>query len=203
MMSYIWIFLIIASVIIGAINGKLEAVSQAVIDNSKLAVDISISLIGIMTFWLGIVKLAEKSGIVTFIANLIKPITKFLYPDVPSDHPALGNIAMNFSANALGVTNAATPIGIKAMEELQTLNPAKKSATNAMCMFLAMNTGGFQLIPASVIAILVATGSTKPTEIIGPTLFATIFGTISAIIAVKILEKFSPQPKPDSEAEND
>lgn len=192
MMSYIWIFLIVSSIIIGAINGKLGAVTAAVVDNAKLAVEISIALIGIMAFWLGIVKLAEKSGIIGAIARLIEPITSFLFPDVPKGNPALGNIAMNFSANALGVTNAATPIGIKAMKELQELNPDKKTATNAMVMFLAINTAGFQLIPASVIAILVATGSTTPTEIIGPTLVATIFGTIVAVISVKILEKFYP-----------
>ncbi|MFA6988596.1 MAG: nucleoside recognition domain-containing protein [Candidatus Gastranaerophilaceae bacterium] len=195
MFGYIWLFLIIASVVIGGINGKISAVTEAVVDNAKLAVDISISLIGIMTFWLGIMKLADKSGIVENISRLIKPATKFLFPEIPQDSPALGNIAMNISANALGVTNAATPIGLKAMKELQKINPDKNTATNAMCTFLAINTGGFQLVPASVIAVLSATGSKNPTEIIGPTLFASGCATIAGIIAVKLLEKFSPSPK--------
>jgi spore maturation protein A len=202
MFGYIWLFLIVSSVIIGGINGKIPAVTQAVVENAKLAVDIAISLIGIMTFWLGIMKLADKSGIVENISKLINPATKFLFPEVPQDNPALGNIAMNISANALGVTNAATPIGLKAMKELQKINPAKNTATNAMCTFLAINTGGFQLVPASVIAILAATGSKNPTEIIGPTLFASGCATIAGIISVKLLEKFSPLPTPVDEMNN-
>lgn len=202
MIGYIWIFLIISSIVIGGINGRISEVSQSVVDSAKLAVDIAISLIGIMAFWLGIMKLAEKSGIIEFISKIIKPITKWLFPDIPPEHPAVGNIAMNISANALGVTNAATPIGIKAMKEMQKLNPVKNTATNAMCTFLAINTAGFQLIPASIIAVLAATGSTNPTEIIGPTLFATGCATITAIIVVKLLEKVSPLPNAQ-EVKND
>jgi len=189
MIGYIWLFFIVVSIIIGGFNGKINAVTQSVIDSAQLAVQISISLIGIMAFWLGIMKLAERSGIVSFISKIIKPITRLLFPDVPPDHPAIGNMAMNFSANALGVTNAATPIGIKAMKELQKLNPVKDTATNAMCTFLAINTAGFQLVPASIIAVLAAAGATNPTVIIGPTLFATSCAMITAIIAVKVLEK--------------
>jgi spore maturation protein A len=203
MFGYIWLFLIVSSVIIGGINGKISAVTLSVVDSAKLAVDIAISLIGIMTFWLGIMKIAEKSGIVENISNLIKPVTRFLFPELPQDNPALGNIAMNISANALGVTNAATPIGLKAMKELQKINPSKNTATNAMCTFLAINTGGFQLIPASVIAVLSTTGSTNPTEIIGPTLFASGCATIAGIIAVKLLEKVSPFPKETEDVNND
>ncbi|MCR4881087.1 MAG: nucleoside recognition protein [bacterium] len=194
-MGYIWVFLIVVSVIVGIANGRLVEVTQAIGDSAKLAVEISISLIGVMAFWLGIVKLAEKSGIVKLISKLVKPITDFLFPEIPAGHSALGNIAMNVTANALGVTNAATPIGIKAMEEMQTLNPQKDTATNPMCTFLAINTAGFQLIPASVIAVLVASGSTNPTEIIAPTILVTLFGTIVAIIAVKILQNFFPMNK--------
>lgn len=191
-MGYIWVFLIVVSVIVAVINGRIDEVILAVTTNAKLAVEISISLIGIMAFWLGLVKLAEKSGIVAMVSKLVKPITDFLFPEIPSGHPSLGNIAMNVSANALGVTNAATPVGIKAMEEMQELNSQKDTATNSMCTFLAINTAGFQLIPASVIAVLVAAGSTNPTEIIGPTILVTLFGTIVAIIAVKFLQKFFP-----------
>jgi len=188
-LGYIWLFFIATAVILGGINGKIGDVTQAAMDSSKLAVDISISLIGVMSLWLGIMKLAEASGLINFVSKLIKPITKRLFPDIPPDHPAIGNIAMNFSANALGLTNAATPIGIKAMKELQKLNANKGTATNAMCTFLAINTAGFQLVPASIIAVLLAAGSKNPTIIIGPTLFATSVALITAITIVKILEK--------------
>lgn len=189
MLGYIWLFLIISSIIVGGINGKIEAVTQAAMDSADLAIKISFSLIGIMTLWLGIMKLAEESGLIIIIAKLITPVTKRLFPDIPQNHPALGDIAMNFSANTIGVTNAATPIGIKAMEELQKLNPNKEIATNAMCTFLAINTAGFQLVPASIIAVLLAAKSQNPTVIIGPTLLASGFALIIAIITVKILEK--------------
>jgi len=191
-MGYIWVFLIVVSVIVAIINGKIPEVTQAIVDNAKLAVEISISLIGVMAFWLGIVKLAEKSGIVAFIAKIVQPITDFLFPEIPKGHSALGNIAMNVSANALGVTNAATPVGIKAMQDMQSLNEHKDTATHPMCTFLAINTAGFQIVPASVIAVLVASGSTNPTEIVAPTILVTLFGTIVAIISVKILQRFFP-----------
>lgn len=189
MLGYIWLFLILTAVVIGAMNGRLEEVGQAVIDYSKLAVEISISLIGIMCFWLGLMRLAEKAGLVTMLSRLIKPITVKLFPQVPPEHPAIGNIAMNVSANALGVTNAATPIGIKAMRELQTLNPHKNVASNAMATFLAINTSSIQFVPAAVIAVLAAAGAKNPTIIILPTFFATGIALTSAIIAVKLLEK--------------
>ena len=191
MLGYIWLLFILTAVILGGINGKIEAVTQAAMDYSKLAVEISISLIGIMALWLGIMKLAEASGLVTIISKIIKPVTKKLFPDVPPEHPAIGSIAMNMSANALGVTNAATPIGIKAMKELQKLNKNKNIATNAMCTFLAINTAGIQLVPASIIAVLAASGSKNPFIIIGPTLFATGIALIIAVTTVKILEKVS------------
>ena len=194
-MSYIWVFLIIFSVIVAVYNGRVEALTQALTDNAKLAVDISISLIGIMAFWLGIVKIAEKSGLVELISKIIEPITSFLFPEIPKRHKALGNIAMNVSANALGVTNAATPIGIQAMKEMQEINEDKETASNSMCTFLAINTAGFQIVPASVIAVLAATGSKNPAEIIFPTMCITLFGTIVAIIAVKILQNFFPYRK--------
>ena len=188
MIGYIWLFLILSSVIIGGINGKIDLVTQSILDSAKLAVDISISLIGIMAFWLGIMKIADKSGIIQAISKLIKPITNLLFPEIPSEHPAVGNIAMNFTANALGVTNAATPIGIKAMKELQKLNYKKDTATNAMCTFLTINTAGFQLVPASIIAVLTASGCKNPASIIGPTIFSTSCAMIAGLCTVKLLE---------------
>lgn len=189
MIGYIWLFLIVISIVIAAFTGRIADVTNSILISAKSAVSIAISLIGVMAFWLGMVKLAEKSGLVELIAKAVSPITKFLFPTVPSDHPALGNVALNFSANALGVTNAATPIGIKAMEEFQELNPKKDTATNPMCMFLAMNTAGFQLIPASAIAVLVAVGCDNPTIIILPALFATTVAFISAVLIAKLFEK--------------
>ena len=153
-----------------------------------------------MAFWLGLVKLAEKAGLVALIAKLVRPVTNLLFPELPQKHPALGNIAMNISANALGVTNAATPVGIKAMQEMQTLNKFKDTATNPMATFLAINTAGFQIVPASVIAVLVAAGATNPTEIVGPTILVTSIGTIVAIITVKILQRFFPVKEDETDA---
>ena len=189
-MNYIFYFLIVLSVIFGAINGKLQDVVNAILSGAELSIKVAFSLIGIMAFWLGIMKIAEKSGIIDLITKLIKPIAKWLFNDIPSDNKAVGDIAMSFSANALGLTNAATPIGLKAMQELQEINKDKTSASNAMCMFLAMNTAGFQIIPTTVIAVLVGIGYKKPTEIIAPTLIVTGTAFISAILVAKILQKF-------------
>lgn len=188
-MNYIFYFLIVFSIIIGAINGKLPDVVNSILSGAELSVKIAFSLIGIMAFWLGIMRIAEKSGIIKIIAKIIKPITKWLFDEVPPENPAIGNIALSFSANALGLTNAATPIGLKVMDDLQKENVDKESASNAMCMFLAMNTAGFQLIPATVIAILVGVGSKNPTEIIAPTIIVTSIAFVSAIIVAKILSK--------------
>lgn len=190
-MNYIFYFLIVFSIVIGAINGKLQDVINAIMSGAELSVKISFSLIGIMAFWLGIMKIAEKSGLVQLIAKVIKPITKKLFNEIPEDSPAVGDIAMNFTANAFGLANAATPFGIRAMEELQNVNIKKDTASNSMCLFLAMNTAGFQLIPATVIAILVGIGYKNPTEIIAPTLLVTSIAFVSAIIMAKIAQYLS------------
>lgn len=197
-MNYIFYFLIVISIIAGAINGKLTDVVNAILSGAELSVKVAFSLIGIMAFWLGMMKIAEKSGLVELIAKIIKPVTKHLFKEIPEESPAIGDIAMNFSANALGLANAATPIGIKAMEELQKLNKDKKSASNAMCMLLAMNTAGFQLIPATVIAVLIGIGYKNPTEIIAPTLLVTSITFLSAITLAKIFEKFWKPQKGDN-----
>jgi spore maturation protein A len=191
-MNYIFYFLIVISIIVGAINGKLPDVVNAILTGAEKSVKIAFSLIGIMAFWLGIMKIAENSGLVELFAKLIKPITKRLFPEIPAEDAAIGDIAMNFSANALGLSNAATPIGLKAMDELQKHNKNKKTASNAMCMFLGMNTASFQLVPATVIAVLAGAGYKNPTEIIAPTLIVTSFTFICAIVLAKIFEKISP-----------
>lgn len=189
-MNYIFYFLIVISIIAGAINGKLSDVVNAILSGAELSVKVAFSLIGIMAFWLGMMKIAKQCGLIEFIAKLIKPITKRLFNEIPEDSPAIGDIAMSFTANAFGLANAATPIGIKAMEELQHNNKDKASASNSMCMFLAMSTAGFQLVPATVIAILIGIGYKNPTSIIAPTLLVTSIAFVSAIILAKLFQKY-------------
>lgn len=189
-MNYIFYFLIIVSVVVGAINGKLQDVVNSIMDGAELSVKVAISLIGIMAFWLGIMEIAQKSGVVEFISKIIKPITKHLFNELPEDSPAIGDIAMNFTANAFGLSNAATPFGIKAMEEMQEVNKDKTTASNSMCLFLGMNTAGFQLVPTTVIAILAGIGYKNPTEIIAPTLIVTLIAFVSAIVISKIFQKY-------------
>jgi len=186
MLNYIWFGMMFIGVVVGIFTGNIDAVTEAAIDMAKVAVNLAIGLIGIMALWLGIMKIAEESGLIRLIAKGLRPITIRLFPDVPEDHPAIGSIILNMSANILGLGNAATPLGLKAMEELQEINPDKDTATNAMCTFLAINTSSVQLIlPATVVALMGATSS----QIFITTLFATGMSTIAAIAAVKFLEK--------------
>lgn len=186
MLNYIWFGMMAIAVAAGIYNGKIDAVTDAAIDMAKVSVEIAIGLIGIMALWLGIMKIAEKSGLIRIIARLLRPITLKLFPDVPPDHPAIGSIVLNMSANILGLGNAATPLGLKAMEELQELNEHKETASNAMVMFLAINTSSVQLIlPATVIALMGAAAS----DIFLTTILATLCSTIAAIAAVKLLER--------------
>lgn len=191
-MNWIWYFLAVISIIFGAVNGTLNEVGRAVFTGCELSIKIALTLLGIMTFWLGIMKIAEKSGIAAFIAKLLKPAARFLFPEIPKNSPIIGDIAMNFSANALGLANAATPIGIKAIKGMQEINKDKSSASNSMCMLLAMNTAGFQLIPASVMAVLAAAGCKNPAEIILPALLATSSAFIFAIITAKVFSFIFP-----------
>jgi len=198
-MNFIWLFLIIVSIIFGAINGKLNDVVNSIMSGAELSINIAIGITGVMVFWLGIMKIAEKSGLVEKISEILKPFAEFLFPEAyEKNKKAIGNIAMNFSANALGLSNAATPMGLEAMKELQRINKDKTSASDSMCMLLAMNTAGFQLIPATVIAVLAASGSGNPTEIIIPTLLVTSFAFLSAIFTAKIMQRFFP---PQNETE--
>jgi len=186
MLNYIWFGMMAIGVVAGIINGRIDAVTEAAINMSKVAVEISIGLIGIMALWLGIMKIAEASGLIKIIARGLRPITIRLFPDVPADHPAIGSILLNMAANMLGLGNAATPLGLKAMEELQELNPKKDTATDAMVMFLAINTSSVQLIvPATVVALMGLAAS----QIFITTILATICSTITAILMVRLLQK--------------
>ena len=169
---------------------KMKEVTNSALEYAGIAVEIAIGLIGIMALWLGVMKVAEEAGLIKIIANAMKPLTRFLFPDVPQDHPAMGAMIMNMAANMLGLGNAATPFGLKAMDELDKLNPNKGVATNAMCTFLAVNTAGLTLIPATAIAIRAAAGSSDPAIIIGTAIFGAFCATTVGITATKVLEKF-------------
>ncbi len=169
---------------------KMKDVTNSALDYATTAVNIALGLIGIMALWLGVMKVAEEAGLIGKLARALKPITTRLFPEVPHDHPAMGSIIMNISANMLGLGNAATPFGLKAMEELNDLNPDKGTATNAMVTFLAINTAGMTLIPATAIAIRAAAGSSDPAIIIGTSLFGAFCATVAGLTACKVLEKF-------------
>ena len=186
MLNYIWFGLIFISVVVGTITGRIDQVTDAAITMSKTSVEIAIGLIGIMALWLGTMKIAEDSGLIQIIAKSLRPITIRLFPDVPSDHPAIGSIVLNMAANMLGLGNAATPLGLKAMKELQELNKHKDTATDAMCTFLAINTSSVQIIlPATVVGLMGAAAN----QIFITTIIATSLSTVAAIISVKVLAK--------------
>jgi len=183
MINIIWMALILIGFIFAAVQGNIETVTSAAFDGAKTGVTVCFGLISVLVFWLGMMKLAEDSGLLQKIAKLLGPIVRFLFPDVPKNHPAMGYILSNMSANLLGLGNAATPMGIKAMQELQTLNPDKSAASPAMCTLLALNTASITLIPTTLIAIRMNYQSANPTEIVGTTLAATIVATLAAVAA--------------------
>lgn len=190
MLNYIWLALVLGAVFLGGATGHLKEITEAAFESCKTAVmTIALPLAGVMALWLGVMRLADKSGLMHVIARWLRPLMVRLFPDVPSDHPAMGSMIMNMAANMLGLANAATPLGLRAMQELEKLNPRPGTATNAMCTFLAVNTSSVQLIPASAVAILAAAGSVQPTAIIGTALVATTCSTIVGIASVKLLEK--------------
>lgn len=190
----IWFFLIIISIITAAYTGKMDVLTKASFDSAKSAVTLALSLIGTMALWLGIFKVAEVAGLTHHIAGAIRPVMTRLFPDVPADHPAMSAMIMNMAANMLGLGNAATPFGIKAMTELDKINPRKGTATNAMCLFLAINTSSVTLLPLGVIAIRAAAGARQPASILIPAVVATMCSTTAAIIAAKLLARKSGEP---------
>lgn len=189
MMNFIWVGMVAIAVIAGAVTGHVADVQNAVFDFAESAVDIVFGLIGIMVFWMGLMKVAEKSGLTEKIGLALKPLMTRLFPDVPADHPAMSAMIMNIAANILGLGNAATPFGLKAMKELQTLNKTKNIATDAMVMFLAINTTSVTLIPTTVLALRSSAGSANPTEVLGPIIVATIISTAVGITATILLGK--------------
>ena len=190
MLNYLWLGLILCGIVLGVLTGRTEALTAATFDACKSSLmTIALPLGAVMALWLGIMRLAEKSGAVERLSGLLRPLLIRLFPDVPADHPAMGAMVMNIAANMLGLGNAATPLGLRAMQGLESLNPRPGTATNAMCTFLAINTSSVQLIPATAVGILAAAGATHPTAIIGTALVATTCSFLTGITSVKLLQR--------------
>ncbi|MDD3669267.1 MAG: nucleoside recognition domain-containing protein [Alphaproteobacteria bacterium] len=188
-MRLFWAILIGLSVLTAALRGQTGEVMPAVIGSLWTGARVIVSLIGVMCLWLGVMKIAEASGLTRFFARMLRPLVHFLFPELRGNTPAQAAITMNISANALGLGNAATPFGVQAMKELQAVNPRPKTATDAMCTFLAINTAGVQLIPTGVVAVLVSFGSDNPTEIIVPCLIVTALAQVVGVSTAKLLQR--------------
>jgi spore maturation protein A len=188
-MGAVWTFLVAAAVVAAAVNGRMAALTTAALDSAGKAVALSLGLAGAMALWLGLMRVAEEAGLVRAIAAAARPLLRRLFPAVPPEHPAMGAMVMNLAANVLGLGNAATPFGVKAMRELETLNPRPGTATDAQALFCALNTASLQLIPASVIALRAAAGSRAPAEILGATLVASLCGVAAAVLATTLLRR--------------
>ncbi len=194
----IFVFLVLAAVVVATGRevtgqaGALAAVSTRSLEAAGDAAKLALGLIGMLALWSGLMRVAEAAGLVGLVARAMRPVLVRLFPDVPANHPAMGAIVMNMSANLLGLGNAATPLGLQAMKHLQALNPHKKSASNAMVLFLALNTTHLTLIPARTIALRLENGSTQATSIVLPTLLATACGMAVALVVTKLLEKRVP-----------
>jgi spore maturation protein SpmA len=197
-LNYIWIFFIVAAFIVGCVKcfifGEYEIMSEMVnstFTSAKNGFEISLYLTGVLTLWLGIMRIGEMGGAVNILSKLISPFFNKIFPEVPKGHPVYGSIMMNLSANMLGLDNAATPMGLKAMRELQELNPTKERASNAQIMFLVLNTSGLTIIPITIMAYRTQCGAANPSDIFIPTLIATFFSTIAGLIAVSIVQRIN------------
>jgi spore maturation protein A len=188
-MNLVFVLLLVAAAIAGAVKGDVKAVGQGAFEGAAQGVTLAIGLIGVMALWLGLLKIAEKAGLVDKLARAVRPVFRPLFPGVPDGHPAISAMLLNIAANMLGLGNAATPFGIKAMEELDKLNPTPGTATNAQVLFLAINTASLQLVPTTVIALRAAAHSTDPAIILLPTLASTCCALIVAIVSAKLFER--------------
>ncbi|GEO25730.1 nucleoside recognition protein [Alicyclobacillus acidoterrestris] len=191
MIDFIWLVLFLAGIVTAMFTGNMSKVADAIIHGSERGVTLSIGLISVIALWLGLMNIAEKAGAIAWLSRLLRPIARRLFPSVPIEHPAMGAILANMSANLLGIGNAATPLGLKAMHELQTLNEDKETASDAMCTLLAINTASITLIPTTVIAIRMQYHSHEPTAVVGTTLLASAIGTAFAIVLDRVFRKLS------------
>lgn len=188
-MNLVFVLLLVAALVAGALKGDVRPLGEGALKGAAAAVELAIGLVGAMSLWLGLLKIAEKAGLVEKLARAARPVFRPLFKDVPDGHPAISAMLLNIAANALGLGNAATPLGLKAMEELDKLNPEKGRATNAQVLFLAINTASIQLVPTSVIALRASAHSTDPVAILLPTLAATACALTAGITMAKLLER--------------
>jgi spore maturation protein A len=195
LIDLIWLGLFVVGLGTAAFTGRINDVSQAVLGGAERGVTLSFGLVSVIALWFGLMKIAENAGVIEWLSKLLRPIARFLYPSVPPDHPAMGSILANMSANILGIGNAATPIGLKAMRELQELNPDKETASDAMCTLLAINTASITLIPTATIAIRMQYHSANPTAIVGTTVVATGMATLAAIILDRLFRAMARRKK--------
>lgn len=186
MLDYIWGGMILISVVVAAFNGTIHQLGNALIDSSGEAISLGISILGVISLWTGITRVAKESGLMDKIGQKMRPLLHWLFPDIPLNHPALNHIAANIVANLIGLSWAATPPGLKAMEDMQSLNPRKDRATRDMCTFMIINMSSLQLIPLNMLAYRVRFGSAAPNEIVGPAIIATTISTVVAIIYAKL-----------------
>jgi len=189
MLNYLWGGMVLLGCMAAFWQGKPELIVKAALEGAKLAVDTAFGLVSIITFWLGIMRIMEESGIVEKLSKALAPLIRLLFPEIPPGHPAEGAILLNLSANILGLGNAATPFGLKAMEELSRLNPHKDTASRAMCTFLALNTSAITLLPATIIGLRQKFGAASPADIVIPTFLATLIGFTVALIADYFFKK--------------
>ncbi len=182
MINLIWLILLAGGILYAGITGRIDVVTHSALTAAENAVTLAFKLTGVMCLWLGILRIAEKAGVVRFFSSLIGPLIRFLFPSVPPNHPAIGAITMTISANMMGLGNAVTPFGIKAMQELKTLNSNRDTASPAMCTLLALCTTGFTLVPATIIAIRSAAGSTHPAKVVGAVLAVSLLATTGALL---------------------
>ncbi|MDI9441470.1 MAG: spore maturation protein [Firmicutes bacterium] len=190
MMNYIWFGMIIAGAVTAAAKGEINLVTEGILKGSEQAVLVVAGLIGMLTFWSGIMRIARDAGLIERLSRLVGPLARRLYPDVPPDHPAMGAVLLSMSANFLGLGNACTPLGLKAMAHLQELNPSKDTASNAQCTFMAVTSSSLTVIPTTIIALRAAHGSHSPTDIIGPIVVATFCSTAVTILVDRLLRNW-------------
>lgn len=189
MVNLLWLLLMLSGIIAAMVNGRVEAVTTAILEGAKVAVETSFGLIAIITFWLGVMRVAEAAGLVQVLCRLVRPLMRRLFPGMHPGHPAVGAIVLNLSANILGLGNAATPAGLLAMREMQKSNPHPDKATPEMCTFLALNTACITVVPTTVIGIRALFGSSEPAAIIGTTVLATACGMTVAVLADLVLRR--------------
>ncbi len=191
-MNLVFVLLLVAALVAGAATGHVKEIGEGAMQGAAKGVELAIGLVGVMALWLGLLKIAEKAGLIEKLSRLVRPVFRPLFPGVPDGHPALSAMVLNIAANMLGLANAATPFGLKAMEELEKLNEQKGTATNAQALFLAMNTAAIQLVPTTVIALRVSAHSKDPAEILIPTVLCTCAAFIAAVVVAKIAERVWP-----------